>query len=77
MRKAAYNSGRAGSKTLSTQSTAMGDSRLEYCDTTLLLSDLSLPNKRSGSTGCCRRTKITNASSVPRHNLSLCFLAQR
>ena len=36
----AHNSGRAGSRTFSTQSTAMGDSRLQYCDTTLLLSDL-------------------------------------
>lgn len=39
----AHNSGRAGSRIFSTQSTAMGDSRLEYCDTTLLLSDLRAP----------------------------------
>ena len=35
-----YNSGLLGSSTLSTESTAMGDSRDEYCDTTLLLRDL-------------------------------------
>ena len=35
-----HKSGRSGSSTFSTLSTAMGDSRLEYCDTTLLLRDL-------------------------------------
>ena len=39
-RQSAYNSGLLGSSTLSTESTAMGDSRDEYCDTTLLLRDL-------------------------------------
>lgn len=34
--------GCAGSRTFFTQSTAMGDSREEYCDTTLLLSALHL-----------------------------------
>ena len=42
MRTAAYNSGLMGSKTFSTLSTAIGESRLEYCDTTLLLSDLEI-----------------------------------
>ena len=32
--------GRAGSSTASTLSTAIGESSEEYCDTTLLLSDL-------------------------------------
>lgn len=44
MRTAAYNSGLMGSKTFSTLSTAIGESRLEYCDTTLLLSDLNIGN---------------------------------
>ena len=35
-----HKSGRSGSSTFSTLSTAMGDSRLEYWDTTLLLRDL-------------------------------------
>ena len=39
----AHKSGRAGSRTLRTLSTAIGDSSDEYCDTTLLLSDLQNP----------------------------------
>ena len=38
--KRAHKSGRAGSSTLRTLSTAMGESRDEYWLTTLLLSDL-------------------------------------
>ena len=55
---AAYNSGLLGSKTFSTLSTAMGESRSEYCDTTLLLSDLHnkqtcmlLPQGAKGESG--------------------------
>lgn len=45
-----HNSGRAGSRTFRTLSTAIGESRLEYCDTTLLLSDLH------GQEPYCRQT---------------------
>lgn len=40
-----HKSGLLGSRTFSTASTAIGESSCEYCDTTLLLSDLQQDNK--------------------------------
>ena len=61
----AYNSGRAGSSTFSTLSTAMGDRRLEYCETTLLLNDLqATPCAASRVHACCQVKRMLIEASV-------------
>ena len=72
-RQSAYNSGLLGSSTLSTESTAMGDSRDEYCDTTLLLRDLQC--MQIPSVACSPKHGAINLSfslRSPPSSLSIC-----
>lgn len=63
----AHNSGLLGSKTLSTLSTAIGESRFEYWDTTLLLSELQ---RKQTVTTCSQSKCYTNGGSFARAPLT-------